>query len=332
VPAHYGDPEAEYRAATSAVAWMDASFLTLVTAAGKDHIEYLNRRLSQRTLAMEVGDGLRATQLNADGRMEADLELFRVSDAETWLLAPPAVTGEYLQFLADKYVFSEDARFVDADGAWGFLALFGPRTKAALQSLGVALPEAPRRTCAATIAGTEVRLLDLAYLPGAIIVAYPSADGAKVVAAVDAAVSKLEGRALGFLAFDTLRVESGTAWWGIDLTEKSIPLEADLFSAIHTNKGCYPGQETIAKILNLGHPARKLVGLEIDGNDPPAAGQPLKRDGAEMGRLTSATWSPRLGRCIGLGMVRWQVREAGQTLQLEDGTSARVVALPFTGS
>lgn len=329
VPAHYGDPEAEYNAATGAVAWMDVSYMTLVTAEGKDHIEYLNRRLSQRTLAMEVGDGLRANQLNADGRMEADLQLYRVDEGTSWLIAPPAVTGEYLQFLADKYVFSEDAKFVDASAGWGFVALFGPRRNAAVEALGLTAPAEPRRVAAGNMDGQSVQVFETEFLPGAIVVAVPVAKLHGFVAKLDAAVSKLDGRAMGFLAFDTLRVEAGVAWWGIDLTEKSIPLEADLFSAIHTNKGCYPGQETIAKILNLGHPARKLVGVTFDGEDPPAPGQPLLRDGAESGRLTSATFSPRLGRAIGLAMVRWQVREPGQRLALATGGEATVVALPF---
>lgn len=329
VPAHYGDPEAEYWAAHQAVGLFDATFLTLVTAEGKDVIEYLNRRLSQRTLAMQPGDGLRANQLNGDGRMEADLEVYRLDENRSWLVAPPAVTGEYLQFLADKYVFSEDARFVDATGEWVKLALVGPSAEAALAAVGVALPVENRRIGAVQLHGRDGWILRSAFLTDAWVICLP-VDGAEAAHATLAkAVSEQAGRLLGFLAFDTIRVEAGVAWWGIDLTERSIPLEADLHSAIHTNKGCYPGQETIAKILNLGHPARKLVGIVWESGDPPAAGTALLRDGAEVGKLTSSTWSPSKNQSIGLAMVRWQAREEGGLVELADGRKGRVVSLPF---
>ncbi|MCC5877348.1 MAG: hypothetical protein JJU11_14085, partial [Candidatus Sumerlaeia bacterium] len=100
-------------------------------------------------------------------------------------------------------------------------------------------------------------------------------------------------------------------------------------TAIHTNKGCYPGQETIAKILNLGHPARKLTGIKWQGEDPPAPGSPLHVAGKEGGHLSSSTWSPRLGHPIGLAMMKWPHRNPGTEVTTAEGLKGTVTALPF---
>lgn len=327
-PAHFGDPEGEYNAASNGVALFDASFLTKVRATGGDHIEYLNRRLSQRVIETEPGVVVRANQLSGDGRMEADLEFIRVKESESLLVAPPAVAGNYLQALADKYVFTEDAAFVDETPQWGTVALIGPKAGEVLEALNLPTPEAGQMN-EGKIGEANVMTHRSEYFFGSILLHFDVGDAGTVWKTVKEAVEKSGGRPLGFLAFDTLRVEHGAAWWGIDLTERSIPLEADLMTAIHTNKGCYPGQETIAKILNLGHPARKLTGISFEGEDPPAPGSPLTVDGREVGQLSSSTWSPRLGRPIGLAMMKWAQRNPGTEVTTPEGLKGTVTALPF---
>lgn len=328
IPAHYGNPEAEYRAATERVGLLDVSFLTKVTAAGRDHVEYLNRRLSQRVIDQVPGQGRRANQLSGEGRLEADFVFYRATEVLSFLIAPPGVTGSYLQQLCDKYVFSEDARFEDHTAEWAAFALLGPEVGRVLAALDLAGLEGTAIT-AACVAQEKGFLLNLDLLGGATVVLTPSSHAAEVWKVMERETKAAGGQAIGFLSFDSIRVERGIAWWGIDLNDKSIPLEADLMSAIHTNKGCYPGQETIAKILNLGHPARKLVGVVVESDDPPGAGVTLMADGKEAGTLTSSTWSPALGRSIGLAMVRWAHRSAGTTLLLHGDIRATVVALPF---
>jgi folate-binding protein YgfZ len=324
IPAHYGDPEAEYRAARESVGLMDVSYLTKVTARGKDHLEYLNRRLSQRVIEQQPGEGARANQLNGEGRMEADFAFYRLTEETSLLLAPPAISGTALQALADKYVFTEEATFTDETGELGALALFG---SSAASVLGTVIKK--NHSQPLTIAGHSCHVLTAEFLLDAAIVLVPAADAEAVFAELRARVEQAKGRMLGFLAFDSLRVEAGQPWYGIDLNERSIPLEADLMTAIHTNKGCYPGQETIAKILNLGHPARKLVGVLWDSEDPAAAGSALQSGDSAAGTLTSSTFSPRLNRAIGLAMVRWNFRTPGTEISTQEGLKGRVVTLPF---
>lgn len=328
-PAHFGDPEGEYNAATSAVALFDAGFLTKVLAKGSDHIDYLNRRLSQRLLETDPGSVLRANQLSADGRMDADMEVLRTGGEESLLLAPPAVAGDYLQALSDKYVFSEDATFTDVTADWASICLIGPKADQTLELVNLPNP-ASGEVLEIDLSGAKGWITRSEFLFGSILLLLPTANAAGIWQTLLTHVGNLEGRPIGFLPFDTLRVEHGAPWWGIDLTDRSIPLEADLMSAIHTNKGCYPGQETIAKILNLGHPARKMVGVSLQGEDPPAAGTPLVVDGKDAGHLTSSTWSPRLGHPIGLAMVKWPYRQPGTKISTPEGVEGSVVTLPFS--
>ena len=323
LPAHYGDPEAEYRAATESVAILDASFLTTVIGEGKDALDYLNRRLSQRVIQFQPGDGARASQLNAEGRMEADLEVFQLEPQRSLLLAPPAVSGAYLSSLCEKYVFSEDARFPDLTGEWALFALFGPKVPDVLTTFG-GDSDIPAGKIVPLADGIQAFRSE--FLPGAVALLVPADQGREALARLTSLATGLGGRRLGFMAFDTIRVESGTPWWGIDLTAKSIPLDADLFSAIHTNKGCYPGQETIAKILNLGHPARKMMGVHFEGDDAPPTGTPLMDGGREVGTLTSSTWSPRLNRPIGLAMMKWSHREPGTRVEISAGAVSGILA------
>lgn len=329
LPAHYGDPEGEYRAARESVALMDVSSLAKVTARGKDHIEYLNRRLSQYTMDMQPGDGRRANQLNGEGRMEADFMFYRLTEELSLLLAPPTVSGTYIQALADKYVFTEEAVFEDATEAWAAFALFGPKAGDVLKALGIEGLRESSQAAAVNVEGVQGYLLAAEFLPGAVVLLVEQGSAEKVFQALHGETKNAGGSLLGFLPFDTLRVEAGQPWYGIDLTDRSIPLDADLMSAIHTNKGCYPGQETIAKILNLGHPARKLVGVVWESEDPPPAGTGLHTGTREAGTLTSSTYSPTLGKAVGLAVVRWPYREPGTELSAGD-LHGRVVNLPFT--
>jgi folate-binding protein YgfZ len=331
LPAHFGDPEAEYNATQQSVALFDSSFLTIVSGKGKDHLEYLNRRTSQRFIDLEIGQVLRTCQLNAEGKMEADYLLLRTGEAETLSIAPPAITGDYLVGLNEKYIFAEDASFTNETEKWAAFTLLGPKAEEALSKLGdVTLPENGEATFH-TIGDTKVILLSIVYTGKGLTILLPAEKAGEIYLPLQKAVHSLNGKELGFLAFDSLRVEAGIPWWGIDVSQLSIPLDADLTDAIHTNKGCYPGQETIAKILNLGHPARQLVGVVWDTEDPLPSNSAIIVNGQEAGRLTSSTFSPRLNRAIGLAMMRWQHRTPGTEVQSEGEICGKLVELPFKG-
>lgn len=324
LPAHFGDLVAEDRAARESVAVVDLSLLTVVRAQGADRADYLNRRLSQLILDLSEGDGRRATLLDAVGRMQADLEVHAVGD-EFVLLAPP-FEGERLAPLLEQYVFSEDCRFHDETRGFAKFALLGPRFADLLAALNVEPLDAGTRGAERTIAGQfGLRLINTDYVPEGVLLIAPAATARNVWDELVRAAQPLGGRAAGWEAFNARRIENAVPWFGLDLDHDTIPLEADLTQAIHFNKGCYPGQETIARISNLGHPARKLVAMRIDGGPAaPAARELTTPEGEPAGHITSSAWSHAHGNVAALAMVKWPHRVGGAELRTADGRRAVV--------
>jgi hypothetical protein len=133
----------------------------------------------------------------------------------------------------------------------------------------------------------------------------------------------------GWNALETLRIESGTPLLGVDFDERNLPQEVGRDAqAISFTKGCYLGQETVARIDALGHVNQRIAGVRFGGDAPPFAGTELTRGGAAVGRVTSAAWSPRLAAPLALAMVRREHGAPGTALESALGP-CEVVALPL---
>jgi folate-binding protein YgfZ len=133
----------------------------------------------------------------------------------------------------------------------------------------------------------------------------------------------------GTRALETLRIEVGIPRYGQELGEDTIPNEAGLWNALSFNKGCYVGQEIVERARSRGHVNWKLMGLVVESEVAPPAGEKLTRDGREIGEVTSSCVSPTLGKTIALAYLRREVSEPGTKLEFPSGTVAEVVALPF---
>ena len=163
----------------------------------------------------------------------------------------------------------------------------------------------------------------------------PSVALAAVADKLIAAAKSVGGRACGWTAFETARIESGIPRFGVDMDETNLPLECGIEArAVSYNKGCYIGQEVINRIHSLGHVNRELRGLRLadDLKTLPACDDKLFKDGKEVGHITSAIFSPALKANIALGYVRREVNQVGSQLALQttDGeSSASIVGLPF---
>ena len=137
----------------------------------------------------------------------------------------------------------------------------------------------------------------------------------------------------GFEALDAARIEQGTPWFGRDITEQNLPQEIDRDrQAISFTKGCYLGQETVARIDALGHVNRLLRGIRFDGDVVPSSGLELRVGNGQktVGHITSACWSPKLNAPLALAFVNRGHHEPGARLESEIG-SAEVVSLPIIG-
>ncbi|MEQ8819587.1 MAG: hypothetical protein RLY93_05035 [Sumerlaeia bacterium] len=317
VPATFGNRAAEYRQLIEGAALLDVSFLTIVRAAGPDREDYLNRRLSQKMLAFAEGEGRRAALLDSVGKMEADMEVF-ASGEELILLAPP-VLRVHLRSKLDLYVFSEDVQFRDASEAMASFALIGPKRAEVLKIIGLENPAArDRRFVMGQVQdGPEVAALSSELFPGGVVFMCAQDRGAELWQRLEEQTIQGGGALCGWEAFEAYRILHGAPWYGTDLDDGTIPLEADLLQALHFDKGCYPGQETIAKISNLGHPARKLVRLRFSHAKAVAPDLELTNEaGAVCGRIRSCAAIPNEDSVVALAMVKWPQREPGTVLSL----------------
>ncbi|MGH7407707.1 MAG: YgfZ/GcvT domain-containing protein, partial [Candidatus Methylomirabilales bacterium] len=184
------------------------------------------------------------------------------------------------------------------------------------------------------VGGAAVRVVATPFLgvPGFDLL-LPAEAAAAVARGLSEAVKAVGGRPVGHAAFETVRVEAGTPWYGLDFDENNLPQEAGLeTTAVSFTKGCYIGQETVARIHFRGHVNRRLTGLALQGERLPARGSRVLKGEAEVGRVTSAVRSPARGAPVALAVLRREVGEPGTSLTVEaDGTrlAAEVVPLPF---
>lgn len=307
---------------------------------GVDRKTFLHALLTNDIASLAPGGGCYAALLTPQGRLIADMYVLDLGDA-TLLDVHSDVKDDVMARL-DMLIFSEDVQLGDVTAAWGCLSVQGP---ASASLLAEALGEAEGGRLEADLNG----LADLASarfsFAGDIAIAARSDEfggpgfwvylAAPLVTSLRAALELAGATMVEADVVEALRVESGRPAFHADLDEDTIPLEAGLESrAISWTKGCYPGQEVIVRIRDRGHGrvARKLVGLRIDGSQVPARASRLEVDGKEVGKITSAVWSPALECPIALGYVHRERAEPGSRVHVAhgDGTlMATVSDLPF---
>ena len=325
----------QVRAAREAVGLLDQLGLAVLEVCGRDAADYLHRMLTSSVKTLQPGQGARSTILKGDGRMVSPATVLRTAP-ESFLLLAPAVCGAALAAHLDKFLITEDAEIRDRSRDYGTFSVAGPMAAALVSSaLGIdagkldGLASATGRTGASEIL---VVRSDPFRLPGFLLLV-PAADSDSVRAMLAGQVQAAGGSILNAQACAVLRVEAGEPEFGTDINESTIPLEAGLRDAIDFGKGCFPGQEVVARIDNLGHPARMLVGLILPPDaDKGVAGTPLYRGGKETGRITSVVTSATLGQRIALATVKWDHREPGTELELQEpgsGIRAVVTRIPF---
>src|SRR4051812_46462198 len=285
---------------------------------GEERKEFLNGQVTNDVEALSEGEGCYAAFLTPKGKMLGDLRILDVGPpTHELLLDTERVALQALFDMIRRYSLGHRVELHKRTVESGLLSLVGPRAREVAGA--VALPEAEHAHAAAELAGRPVRLIvtdeGVDVLCAADDVS-EVADALREAGAVDVAES----------AAEVLRVERGRPRYGVDLDDSVIPQEAGLNErAVSFTKGCYVGQETVARLHYKGKPNRHLRGLRLSA--PAEPGAPLLHEDREVGRLASAVASPRLGP-IGLALVR---REAppGSTVAVGDSATAEVVELPF---
>jgi len=333
LPQHFGDPPAEYQALRHGVGLCDVSHRSLVRVTGRERQRFLHAMVSNDTQSLQPGQGCYATFLNAKGHLIADFVVYAATDAYL-LELEPQVARPFIAAI-EYFVISEDVTFHDESGDWGLLALQGPRAAELLaQALGQEVPALQMyasTTC--QLAGHAVCCMRRSHtgeLGYQLLV--PPAALPDVWHALWVHREACEARAVGLEMLDVGRIEAGIPVYGRDMTEETIPVEANLEAALSYTKGCYIGQEVIARIEARGHVNRKLAGLLLSGERLPEPGAKIVSPQREVGWITSAVYSPARQQNIALGYMRREVLTPGTPLQVhtQDSTlNATVAELPF---
>jgi len=302
----------------------------LVVVEGADRVRWLNGMLSNEVAALAPGrehSGCYALLLTRIGRIVTDVHVL-LREGAFWLEAERAAVAPLLATLG-KFIIADDVRLSEASPAWDRLALEGP---AASEIFASAAGEPPRL---APDAADGFAIAGIPLVAGAWGVSGEDAlqlfvPAGRVEAVADTLRRAGAGRSLldaGEDALEILRIEAGTPRFGHELSEAVLPAEVGIARAVSTTKGCYTGQEIVARMATRGGQSHALVGLALAGDAVPAAGSPVSAHGARVGEVTSAALSARVG-AIALALVRRASAALGGELQV-DGRSARVAELPF---
>jgi folate-binding protein YgfZ len=335
IAADLGSPAAEYAAIRRGCGLLDGVHRGTLVVEGADRAGFLQRMVTQDLKAIGAGEVRESFWLNRKGRVQADLLIAEFGDrmlVDVDRFAAAAVAKELGDFL-----FSEDCRVIDATDAWGRMALHGAAAMALLAACGMPTGslETDLRCAAATLSGEPAWLArrDQAGVPGVEIFAPIDRLPALFEAMLQAgAALGAPVRPVGWHAWNVARVEAGTPLFLVDFGREALPHETGLLNRrVSFRKGCYLGQEVVARMESLGKPKQRLVALRMEEDRLPVAGSEVTlASGEAVGAITSSSPAPMLGSaCIALAMVRFASGEPGTRLRVAaEGDWATAVVQP----
>jgi aminomethyltransferase len=320
----YGDPMAEYRAARHGCGALNLFSYGKLRVEGRDRVRYLHNMLSNDIKKLPVGNGCHATLLTRQGRMETDLYVVAGADW-FWLECPPAGTGAAFRTL-NQHIVGDVVSVEDRTESFGILSLQGPGSRAKMSELtGIALEGmAPLQSRSAAGGGSFVVRRDRTGCDGYDLW-LPAGETESVWS------DWMDGGGIlpvGLTAWNYLRTEAGIPWFGVDMDESNLPMEFGLQSAISMTKGCYRGQEVVARVAHRGHLDRVLAGIAVESPVVPEKGWEVFSGDKKIGTVTSAIFSPILGKPLALCILHTAYTEPGTQVYVTGRYAAEVVRLP----
>jgi folate-binding protein YgfZ len=328
---------AEYSALIESCGLVDRSERGKLALTGPDAAEFLNGQVTNDIVSLHAGEGCYAAFLTHKGKMLGDLRVLALAGADGLELEldTERVALQALFDMIRRFKVGYRVELHKRTLERSLLSLVGPRAREVIATAtndgaarrdGAELGSSEHANACATVAGTPVLVIATEHGVDVLF------DAAALTEVSDALLSA-GAEPVGQAADEVLRVEQGRPRYGIDLDDATIPQEAGLNErAVNFTKGCYVGQETVARLYYRGKPNRHLRGLQLSG--PAAPGDPLSLGEREVGRLGSSVVSPRWGH-IGLALVRREAEPGSQLLVGEavsggQPVSATVRSLPFS--
>ncbi|HST53006.1 MAG TPA: glycine cleavage T C-terminal barrel domain-containing protein [Pyrinomonadaceae bacterium] len=334
VPAHFGDAREEYEAVRGGGAGLfDLSSRGRVEVSGGEAVQFLNGMLTNDVARLEDGAWMHAAFPNPQGRLVAATRVFRRGDA--FLFDTEAATYETLLKNLGRFTLAGDFRVRDITDETALLSVQGAGASDLIEKV---LGEPASTTARGRIYSFKSQSGEVT-LARATHTAEDGFDlfvGANDSEALWDALSEAGARRAGFDALEVLRVEAGVARYGVDASDANVVLEVvDEAESVSYTKGCYAGQEIIARIHWRGHVAKKLAGLVFDRAAAPPDDARVKScsEEREVGRITSTVFSPRLRRRVALGLVKYDHLSPGTEVKIFSGDAevcaAHVAQLPL---
>lgn len=307
--------DAQYRQLREACGLVDRSSRGKVLVRGPDAVEYLQGQLTNDLEALTPGEGCYAALLDRKGHLQADMRVACLETGEIWLDTEPEALDPTLRHL-QMYKIGREVEVTDVTGERAILSLVGPASSAVADTA----PGPEHAHLETRVAGVDCRAI--ATVDGIDLVT-TAEDAAELKAGLVAAGAT----EVGEQAAAILRVESGRPRFGAEMGPETMPAEAGIVDrAVSFTKGCYIGQEPVARLHYKGRPNRHLRGLRLSAAADP--GSVLRLGEKEVGRIGSALVSPAHGP-IALAIVRREAEPGAELSVGEDGVTARVVDLPF---
>jgi folate-binding protein YgfZ len=321
VAAHYGNPLREQRNLVESAGWVDRGNRGVLRLAGPDRLSWLHNISTQHVEHLAAGRGAQTLILSPHGHVEHHLVL--AEDGEfTWVDVEAGTVADLLAFL-ESMRFMLRVEPVDLTDAYAVLSVLGPETDSAIAASGLVVGDVEYSV--ATSDGIVVR-----RMPGGgadLLVPRGRAD------AIADALEQAGAQPAGMWAYEALRVAGHRPRLGLDTDHRTLPHEVGwLDTAVHLDKGCYRGQETVARVHNIGRPPRRLVFLHLDGSDEqaPAHGTAVTSDGAVVGFVGTAARHYELGP-IALALIKRSTPVDASLLVDGSATTADVIVDPDAG-
>jgi tRNA-modifying protein YgfZ len=318
VAAHYGDPMREQRALEGAGGLVDRSNRGVLTITGPDRLTWLHSLTTQHLERLAAGQGAEALILSPTGHVEHHLTLTD-DGTSVWVHVEPGTAADLAAFL-ESMRFMLRVEVADVSRDYAVLTVFGPAGG----------------DLAAQLEGVRARVEPGSFGSMDLIVARDLLSG--TAAELVRRAGGEQGTLAGMWAFEALRIAARVPRFGLDTDHRTIPHEVGwIEAAVHLNKGCYRGQETVARVHNLGHPPRRLVFLNLDGSVDrlPAHGDPVELAGGEQGASVGFTGSAarhyELGP-IGLALIKRTVPVDATLLAGGVAAAQEVIVPPDAGA
>jgi tRNA-modifying protein YgfZ len=310
-----------YAAAREGAGFLALPDRALIAVSGPLRQKFLHNILSNDVQSRAAGQGSRAAVMDVKGHLVAFLRV--LVDRDLVLLEVAGGRIDAVESLLVHYRVAAPVRFQREDA--DVVALVGPRAAAVLRDAGAALPDLAAESHALVeVRGTPVRVARAGDLPAGGLVLYLPPDARDAVLASLTAAGAVP---LPPAVIDVLRIEEGRPWFGPDVSEENLLHETTLVAEYHSpTKGCYVGQEVIARLeARGGHVNKLLRGLRLAA--PGAAGDRIHAGGKEVGRITTAGVSPEIG-AIAMGYVHRSAAEPGTVVEVASAP-ATVARLPL---